>query len=168
MHARDGRDEAGFTLVELLVVVAVIGILATIAVTSLLGAQGKANRKAAASNLRVALVSAKTLHTEEETYLVTDAATTITRLGRQEPGLTWQAAPATASEQISVASDPDTAALATKAGDGHCYYVVDDVSSAASGTMFGRSAATAADCPAVTDTTAAGITWATSPKLAGW
>ena len=167
MHTR-ARDEAGFTLVELLVVVLVIGILVVIAVPTFLNAQNNAKSKAAESNLRVALSSAKTVHTEEETYLVTDVPTTVTKLTAAEPSLTWQQAPSTTPEQISVVADQDTAALATKSNDGHCYYVVDDVSSATGGTTFGRSATAAADCPAVVDTTAAGITWAESPKLAGW
>lgn len=160
--------EAGFTLVELIVVVLVIGVLVAIAVPTFLGAQTKAKSKAATSNLRVALTSAKTLHTEQETYLVDDVTTTVAKLTEQEPTLTWQSAPAATPTEISVTSDPDTAALATKAQDGFCYYVVDDVSTTAGGTTFGKSATVATDCPAQVDTTAAGITWAENPKLAGW
>ncbi|HEX2040142.1 MAG TPA: type II secretion system protein [Acidimicrobiales bacterium] len=160
--------EGGFTLVELIVVVAVIGILAAIVVVTLLGAQGKAKSKAATSNLRTALTSAKTLHTEQESYLVDDLATTVSRLQEQEPALTWKSAPATTPSEISVTSDADTAAFATKAQDGYCYYVVDDVSTAAGGTTFGKSATASVDCAAVADTTTAGITWAETTKAAGW
>jgi type IV pilus assembly protein PilA len=160
--------EAGFSLVELLVVVMVIGILVAIAVPSFLGAQGSAKTKAATSNLRTALSSAKTVQTEEETYLVTDVATTVTKLEAAEPSLVWQEAPATEPEQISVVADTDTAALATRSKDGHCYYVVDDVSSVTGGVTYGKSVAAAADCPADLDTTTPGIAWAETPVAAGW
>jgi type IV pilus assembly protein PilA len=162
------RRQDGFTLVELLVVVLVLGILVVIAVPTFLRAQDGAKTKAATSNLRSALSSAKTMHAEHATYFVTDAVTTVTKFREQEPALTWQTAPSAAPEQIAVASDGDTAGLATRSRDGHCYYVVDDVSMVAGGTTFGRSAAQAATCTPALDTTTSGITWADSPKLAGW
>jgi len=51
----------GFTLVEIMIVVAIIALLAAIAIPNLLGARRTANEAAARANI-------KTLCTEEETY----------------------------------------------------------------------------------------------------
>src|SRR5688500_10229960 len=111
MDTRRIRDESGFSLVELLVVVLVLGVLLAIAVPTFLTSQDKAKGKAATSNLRVALSSVKSVRAEEETYLVTDAETTVAKLEAAQPSFVWQEEPATVPEEISVTSDDDTAAL---------------------------------------------------------
>lgn len=168
-HDEHDARTAGYSLVELLVVVLIVGILVTMAVLSYLRAQDGAKTKTASANLRMALSAAKTMHADEETYLVDgDLASTIAKLAEGEPSLTWQSAAATVPSQISVLSDADTAGFATRSADRLCYYLVDDVSTAGGGTTFGRSTATAVSCASVLDTTTPGITWADNPKAAGW
>src|SRR5881275_1562179 len=88
------RDEEGFTLIELMVVVLIIGILIAIAIPTFLGAQKRAQDRAAQSSLRNALTNAKAIYTDSQDY----TTATATALYAAEPALTFVAS-GTASTQ---------------------------------------------------------------------
>jgi type IV pilus assembly protein PilA len=78
------RDERGFTLIELMVVVLIIAILIAIAIPTFLGARRRAQNRQAQSNLRNGLTSEKTYYADAQVY-----TNSSTDLGLIESNLAW-------------------------------------------------------------------------------
>jgi type IV pilus assembly protein PilA len=81
------RDDRGFTLIELMVVVLIIAILIAIAIPTFLGLRSRAQDRAAQSNLRNGLTTAKAFFTDGETYTGFTAASGEPQA--IEPSLQW-------------------------------------------------------------------------------
>lgn len=108
------RSEEGFSLIELMVVVLIIGILIAIALPVFLGARQRAQDRAAQSNLRTALAAALTTWAQDGKYDGFDDTTAEVA----EPSLDWQPAdddPAVGQITIQVAAGTELL-LATKSG----------------------------------------------------
>lgn len=104
---RDERDEQGFTLIELMVVVLIIAILIAIAIPTFLGARTKAQDRATQSDLRTAMVTAQAYYTDNETFLDTDAATTAASYESDEPSIDFAAAATNAQVGVYVPSSTE-------------------------------------------------------------
>jgi len=128
-----GVSEDGFTLLELMVVVAIIGLIISVALPSFNAARSTAQDHTAQANLRTALVAANTAFissTDQSFDTVTPAA-----LVADEPSLRWSASElTTGAGTISAINgcvgsgsscqpgDPSAIGLADDAGNGVCWY----------------------------------------------
>ncbi|MEK6537641.1 MAG: prepilin-type N-terminal cleavage/methylation domain-containing protein, partial [Nitrospirota bacterium] len=65
--------EKGFTLIELMIVVAILGILAAIAIPNFMRFQAKSKQSEAKTNLGAIGTTAEAWRTEKDTYIATVA-----------------------------------------------------------------------------------------------
>lgn len=89
--------DGGFTLVELLVALVVVGVLLAIAVPTYLGYQERASKRSAEANARAALPAIEAYHSDLDTYGAGDVTAAL-RAGFDEtigPGVTVVGAGAT-------------------------------------------------------------------------
>jgi type IV pilus assembly protein PilA len=153
------RDEEGFTLIELMVVVLIIAILIAIAIPTFLGARSRAQDRAAQSDLRNGLTAEKTYYTDSEVY-----SDVVADLDAIEPSLDWEAAATpTAKGKVAVeTTDGDNiVCVESQSKSGQFFILADIATGAGAGTYYNKGAAAVA-CPAVS--TAAPAGWTTD----GW
>jgi type IV pilus assembly protein PilA len=148
---RMDREDEGFTLIELMVVLLIIAILLAIAIPTFLGARNTANARSGQENLRNALTAEQSNWTSNQTFDV--------GLSTLEPSLTWGTAtittkggnavavglynyanattqPTAVTPPVSNTNTADGVVLWDYAKDGNCYAIYASDNATASFTSY--------------------------------
>lgn len=119
------RDDSGFTLIELMVVVMIIAVLLAIAIPSFLGFRASAQDRSAQASLIAADKTARMIAIEDGEFPST--ADSVTLLNAIEPAFVWvpHTEPSTGPGVISVDEDNSRSELnfAVLSGSGTCWYL---------------------------------------------
>lgn len=143
LHRRvEQRDDEGFTLIELMVVVLIIAILIAIAIPTFLGARSRAQNRASQSNLRNALTAEKTFYTDNQTYTVDTGNGALKAI---EPALTYSGSVVPANtavvgtvytEAVQDATGNWSTCVTARSASGNYYGIQDVATGSAAGTHY--------------------------------
>ena len=82
------RNQKGFSLIELMIVVAILGILSAIAIPAYMGVQKKGKRTEYKANLEIVKLLEEKRHAEQGTYInAADTAALMLALPNFQPGV---------------------------------------------------------------------------------
>ncbi|MHB8263097.1 MAG: type IV pilin protein [Acidimicrobiales bacterium] len=154
--------QEGFTLIELMVVLLIMGILMAIAIPTFLGVTGSAKDKGAQSDLTSAMTNAEGFYTNAQSY----SGLTAGYLNSVDPGVHYTLGATSANESQNqvdffVGTGGNSIEVATWSPAGMCWYEVNDqivhatttgYFGGASGSSFAMVVSKTADCPSLITT----------------
>jgi type IV pilus assembly protein PilA len=135
---RKEEPEAGFTLIELMVVVLIIAILIAVLLPTFVGAKQRAQDRAAQSSLHSGMTAAKVVFSDRADYTLA----TLPALVGVEPSLGWvdSATVSTGPNSVSVnAASTNYVVIAALSKSGTCFFMSDDESAGGTGTLFAKA-----------------------------
>jgi type IV pilus assembly protein PilA len=151
---RFDREEDGFTLIELMVVLLIIAILLAIAIPTFLGARNEANARSTQVDLRNALTAEQSYWTSNQTFA--------TNLSSTEVSLAWEAAaPVKGAADVYAttfnfgsgtpvtAGSSDGVMLEGYARDNNCYAIYQSNDATTDFTAYFEEASASGACPAI-------------------
>jgi type IV pilus assembly protein PilA len=137
LNPKGERSDHGFTLIELMVVLLIMGILMAIAIPTFLGVTGSARDKGAQSDLTNAVIAGKTYYAGKRSY----SGMTITFLDKTMPEITFENGGTPAKAYVNqvwmeVGVSGNSVEYGSWSASGLCWVAVDDESTFSS-TTFG-------------------------------
>ena len=149
------REDAGFTLIELMVVLLIIAILLAIALAAFVGARNEANARATQVDLRNALTAEQSYWTTNQTFA--------TSLSSTEVSLIWEpTAPVKGAADVYATtynfggstpvttSSSDGVMLEGYARDNNCFAIYQSNDATTDFTAYYEEASASGACPAIT------------------
>ena len=124
---RRDADEAGFTLIELMVVVLIIAVLIAIAVPAFLGSRTRASDRAAQSNVRNAHVTELIIYSDRQEFTAS-----VSELQAVDSSLSYTQALGSMSPRGNIVyvemmpdstSPNDTVLVGAKSASGRCFWI---------------------------------------------
>jgi len=116
----ESEADAGFTLIELMVVLLIMAILLAIAIPTFLGVKGGAQDRGAQSDLNTALTNAKAVYGNDQTY--GSLASAVAQLTSSEASLSFTAVTAATTTPPKANTPGDIVVDVTSDGNGIAFF----------------------------------------------